>query len=412
MNKPAGNDARGLFSTGMVAVLVAQFLSALADNALLFAAIAALKAQGSPVWVTPLLQDFFVLAYVLLAPWVGPIADAWPKGRVMLSANAIKLAGALAVIVGVHPLPAYGVVGLGAAIYSPAKYGVLSQLVSVDQLVKANGMIEGSTIVAILLGAVAGGMVADHSVTVAFVAVAFCYLCAILANIWIPTLAPEHPMEHFDVLAILRDFLTSLRTFVANPDSRFGLLGASLFWGSGSTLRFLLVAWVPVALAITNTRTPANLNAVVAVGVAIGAALAARLISLRTINRVLVPGLLIGVLVIVLAPLQSLSGAAVILVLIGIMSGMFVVPINALLQECGHRSIGAGHAVAVLNFFDNFAMLVMIGLYTLIARAGAPVVPTAVGFGILILLGMAAITVWRLRSQSSRGKDAATFASY
>lgn len=397
MDKLASRSADGLFSAGMLAVLVAQFLSALADNAMLFAAIAALRAQGSPDWVTPLLQDFFVLAYVLLAPWVGPAADAWPKGRIMLIANAIKLAGALAVLAGTHPLPAYGLVGLGAAIYSPAKYGILSQLVGAEKLVKANGMIEGSTIVAILLGAVAGGVVADHSVTAAFVAVAVCYLCAIVANIWIPKLPPEHPMARFDLVAILGDFMLSLKTFAADRDSRFGLLGASLFWGSGSTLRFLLVAWVPVALAVTDTRTPANLNAVVAIGVAIGAALAAKLISLQTVNRVLIPGLLMGVLVIALAPMQSLSGAVMVLVLIGIASGMFIVPINALLQECGHRSIGAGHAVAVLNLFDNFAMLLMIGIYTLVARAGVPVVPTAVGFGVLILLGMGAIALWRLR---------------
>lgn len=397
MDKLASRSADGLFSAGMLAVLVAQFLSALADNAMLFAAIAALRAQGSPDWVTPLLQDFFVLAYVLLAPWVGPAADAWPKGRIMLIANAIKLAGALAVLAGTHPLPAYGLVGLGAAIYSPAKYGILSQLVGAEKLVKANGMIEGSTIVAILLGAVAGGVVADHSVTAAFVAVAVCYLCAMVANIWIPELPPEHPMARFDLVAILGDFMLSLKTFAADRDSRFGLLGASLFWGSGSTLRFLLVAWVPVALAVTDTRTPANLNAVVAIGVAIGAALAARLISLQTVNRVLIPGLLMGVLVIALAPMQSLNGAVMVLVLIGIASGMFIVPINALLQECGHRSIGAGHAVAVLNLFDNFAMLLMIGIYTLVARAGVPVVPTAVGFGVVILLGMGAIALWRLR---------------
>lgn len=394
-NPTTGN---GLFSRGMTAVLIAQFLSALADNALLFAAIAALKMRTSPDWMTPLLQDFFVLAYVLLAPWVGPFADAWPKGRVMLVGNVIKLGGSVAVLAGVHPLPAYGMVGLGAALYSPAKYGILSELVSAENLVKANGLIEGSTIVAILLGTVVGGLLADQSVTLALVCVAACYLLATLANLAIPRLASAHPMAHFDVLAILRDFLEAVRLFTADRDSRFGLLGASLFWGAGSTLRFLLVAWVPVALGIMNNQTPANLNAAVAVGVAVGAALAARLISLGNINRVLAPGFMIGMCVLALAPMQSLHATVGVLIVLGVASGMFIVPINALLQECGHRSIGAGHAVAVLNFFDNFAMLVMVGLYTAVTRAGMPVIPVAYGFGVLILVGMSALAWWRLRS--------------
>jgi MFS transporter, LPLT family, lysophospholipid transporter len=395
---PATTDSNKLLSGGMLAVLGAQFLSALADNALLFAAIAALKSDSAPQWMTPMLQDLFVLAYVLLAPWVGPFADALPKGRVMMLGNLIKLFGAGMVLVGVHPLPAYGLVGLGAALYSPAKYGILSELVGPGQLVKANGLIEGSTIIAILLGTVAGGVLADHSVYMAFAAVAACYFLAALANLGIPRLPPVHPLNQFNVFTILRDFLAALRLFVANRNSRFGLLGASLFWGAGSTLRFLLVAWVPVALQITDTQTPAKLNAAVAIGVAIGAALAARFITLPQINRVLVPGVLMGIMVIVLAPMQSIPPTVLVLVLLGVASGMFVVPINALLQECGHETIGAGHAVAVLNFFDNLAMLLMVGLYTAVTSAGAPVVPTAVGFGVILLIGMSALALWRLRN--------------
>lgn len=387
----------GLASRGMLSVLGAQFLSALADNALLFAAIAALKADTAPAWTTPLLQDFFVVSYVLLAPWVGPFADALPKGRVMMIGNIIKLCGAGLVLVGVHPLPAYGLVGLGAALYSPAKYGILSELVPAEKLVKANGLIEGSTIVAILMGTIAGGIIADHSVRLAFVCVAACYLLAALANLGIPRLPPVHPMAEFNLRTILRDFGDAVRMFWGARDSRFGLLGASLFWGAGSTLRFLLVAWVPVALHINDTQTPAKLNAAVAIGVAVGAALAARLISLPQINRVLIPGFLMGLLVALLAPMQSLPATALLLVLLGAASGMFIVPINALLQECGHATIGAGHAVAVLNLFVNLAMLLTVGLYTAVTHAGAPVVPTAYGFGIVIMVGIAALGWWRLR---------------
>lgn len=346
-----------------------------------------------------MLQDLFVLAYVLMAPWVGPFADSQPKGRVMMLGNLIKLAGAAMVLAGFHPLPAYALVGIGAALYSPAKYGILSELVDAQHLVKANGMIEGSTIVAILLGTVAGGVLADHSVTLAFAAVAVVYFLAAVANLGIPRLPPVHPLDHFNLRIILRDFVGAVRLFVANRDSRFGLLGASLFWGAGSTLRFLLVAWVPVALKVTDTQTPAELNAAVAIGVAVGAALAARLITLSQINRVLAPGMLMGVMVLVLAPMQSIVMTVLVLVLLGVASGMFIVPINALLQECGHETIGAGHAVAVLNFFDNLAMLLMVGLYTAVTSAGAPVVPTAVGFGVLLLIGMSALTYWRLRTR-------------
>jgi LPLT family lysophospholipid transporter-like MFS transporter len=393
----ASGSGRTIFAAGMLAVLGAQFLSALADNALLFASIAALKSRTAPDWMTPLLQDFFVLAYVILAPWVGPFADSLPKGRVMMLGNLIKLAGAAMVLFGVHPLPAYGLVGLGAALYSPAKYGILSELVPAQQLVKANGLIEGSTIVAILLGTVAGGVLADRSVTLAFTSVAACYLLAALANLGIPRLPAAHPLAQFKVMEIVRDFAGALRLFILNRDSRFGLLGASLFWGAGSTLRFLLVAWVPVALHISDTQTPAKLNAAVAVGVAVGAALAARFITLPNINRVLAPGMVMGIMVILLAPMQSIAATVAVLVLLGVASGMFVVPINALLQECGHRTIGAGHAVAVLNLFDNSAMLFMVGLYAAVERAGAPVVPTAVGFGVLLMLGMSVLAWWRLR---------------
>jgi LPLT family lysophospholipid transporter-like MFS transporter len=228
-----------LLSRGMIAVLIAQFLSALADNALLFAAIAMLKTHAAPSWQTPMLQEAFVVAFIFLAPFVGPFADAWPKGRVMLVSNAIKFAGATAMLLGLHPLIAYGLVGVGAAAYSPAKYGILSELVSAEKLVKANGMMEGSTIVAILLGAVLGGKLADASVTTALTAICACYLLATAANALIPRLPVAHRLEHFSPTIIVKDFWQALSTLFANKDARFSLLGTSVFWGSGSTLRLL-----------------------------------------------------------------------------------------------------------------------------------------------------------------------------
>jgi LPLT family lysophospholipid transporter-like MFS transporter len=384
---------------GMWAVLIAQFLSAFADNALLFTAIALLKQRHAPEWYEPMLQEFFVFAFIILAPFVGPVADAYSKGRVMLWANATKLLGAVAMLTGFNPLLAYGIVGLGAAGYSPAKYGILSEMVGPERLVKANSLLEGSTIVAILLGAVTGGRVADLSVATGLSMVAACYFLAGMANLGIPKLPAAHPVESFKTLALVKDFWSVLKTLFGNRDARFSLLGTSLFWGVGSTLRFLLVAWVPVALAITDNGTPANLNGAVAVGIAIGAGLAARFVTLQTVNRSLWAGLALGGLIIVFAQLKGLPETVVMLMAIGACGGFYVVPLNALLQERGHETVGSGHAIAVQNFGENFAMLALVGCYTLLIKSGASVITVAHAFGIAILLGMTMLALGRLARQ-------------
>lgn len=382
-----------LLTRGMIAVLVAQFLSALADNALLFAAIAVLKFMDAPDWQMPMLQEFFAIAFIFLAPFVGPFADGWPKGRVMLAANAMKFTGAIAMLLGLHPLLAYNLVGLGAAAYSPAKYGILSELVGADNLVKANSMMEGSTIVAILLGAVLGGMLADWSVTAALAGVAACYVIAGLANLLIPKLPVAHPLTTFSPITLAKDFWMSIVVLAKNPDARFSMLGTSVFWGSGSTLRFLLVAWVPAALLLADNSTAANLSGVVAIGIALGAAAAAKFVNLKTINRTLPAGILIGLLIPTFAHATSLPTAIILLVLIGACGGFYVVPLNALLQERGHESVGTGHAIAIQNVFENFAMLVMVGLYTLMVKAGIPVVTSASLFGLVVFLAIS-ILAW------------------
>lgn len=390
-----------LFSRGMIAVLVAQFFSALADNALLFAAIAMLKLMHAPDWQLPLLQEFFAIAFILLAPFVGPFADGWPKGRVMLVANAMKLLGVVAMLFGLHPLLAYNLVGVGAAAYSPAKYGILSELVGAEKLVKANSMMEGSTIVAILLGAVLGGMLADRSVSAALTGVAVCYLIAGLSNLMIPRLPPAHVLATYSPIALIKDFWAALRALIKNPDARFSVLGTSIFWGSGSTLRFLLVAWVPVALLVANNGMAADLSGVVAIGIALGAAAAAKFVDLKTINRALPAGILIGLLIPVFAHTTSLPAAVALLVLIGACGGFYVVPLNALLQERGHETVGAGHAIAVQNVFENFAMIVMVGLYTLMVKAGMPVITSASLFGLLVFLAIGGLAWSRARSANA-----------
>lgn len=385
-----------LLSLGMMSVLVAQFLSALADNAILIAAIAIVKTQGLPNLV-PLLQESFVLPFILLAPFVGQIADGFPKGRVMLVGNLIKLAGAIAMVAGVNPLTAYGMIGIGAAMYSPAKYGILAQMFGPASLVRANGMMEGSTIVAILLGVILGGWLADHSLTWAFIGVMSAYGLAAFANLFIPRLPAENAGAHFHPWRLIKQFMTSLAVLFKNPDSRFSLLGTSVFWGSGTTLRLMLFAWVPAALLITDNQTPANLMGAVSIGIVLGAVGAGLWISLANVNRALLGGLLLGPLILALAFVHDLTLAYALMVVIGICGGSFVVPLNALLQERGHQSIGAGNALAVQNFAENIAMLLFVSGYSLATAAGVSVTVSITVFGLVMLLVIGALATFRLK---------------
>ena len=387
-----------LLSRGMLSVLVAQFFSALADNAILIAAIAIVKAQGLPNLV-PLLQESFVLPFILLAPFVGQIADGFPKGRVMLAANLLKLAGALAMVFGVNPLTAYGMIGVGAAMYSPAKYGILSQMFGPASLVRANGMMEGSTIVAILLGVLLGGWLADHSLHWAFIGVVSAYSVAALANLFIPRLPAENAGAHFHPWRLVKQFMTSLAGLFKNPDSRFSLLGTSVFWGSGTTLRLMLFAWVPAALLITDNQTPANLMGAVSIGIVLGAVGAGLWISLANVNRALLGGLLLGPAVLSLAFVHDLNIAYLLMIAIGICGGSFVVPLNALLQVRGHETIGAGNALAVQNFAENIAMMLFVGGYSLAAAAGVPVAMSIIGFGVILVSMIGTLAISRLQSR-------------
>jgi MFS transporter, LPLT family, lysophospholipid transporter len=374
----------------MTAVLIAQFVSALADNALLFAAIALLKSYAAPSWQIPMLQEFFVLAFILLAPFV-------PKGRVMLIANMLKLFGAAAMFAGVNPLVAYGMVGIGAAAYSPAKYGILSELVSAEKLVKANGLMEGSTIVAILLGAVLGGKLADISISIALISVCACYFLAAVANIFIPRLPIARPDTKFQPFKLAEEFFEALKVLSFNKDARFSLIGTSIFWGAGSTLRLLLIAWVPIALSINDIGMPANLSGAVAIGIAIGAALAAKFVTLKNINRMLPAGLLIGIFIMLFAHATHLYTTIALLILIGASGGFYVVPLNALLQERGHETVGAGNAVAIQNFFENFSMMILVGLYIAMEKNHVPVITSTSILGGIIILSIGILALRRIR---------------
>ncbi|AWT21497.1 lysophospholipid transporter LplT [Klebsiella michiganensis] len=382
-----------LYSKGMMAVICAQFLSAFGDNALLFATLALMKQLFYPEWSQPVLQMLFVGAYILFAPFVGQFADSFAKGRVMMAANGLKLVGAGCICFGVNPFIGYTLVGIGAAAYSPAKYGILGELTTGDKLVKANGLMESSTIAAILLGSMAGGILADWHVVAALSVCAVVYAGAVVANLWIPKLPAARPGQSWRFRPMTHSFFSACTTLWRNGETRFSLVGTSLFWGAGVTLRFLLVLWVPVALGITSNAMPTYLNAMVAVG----AGAAAKLVTLETVSRCMPAGILIGVAVIFFAIQQALLPAFALLLLLGAFGGFFIVPLNALLQERGKHTVGAGNAIAVQNLGENVAMLLMLGLYSLAVSIGIPVVGVGIGFGTVFALAIAALWIWGRR---------------
>ncbi len=371
-------------------LLIAQFLSALADNALLFAAIALLATINAPEWHTPLLQQFFVISYILLAPFVGSIADAFPKGDVMFASNMIKVAGCAAMIFGIPPLYAYGIVGIGAAAYSPAKYGILSELLPSNQLVVANGWMESSTVIAIIFGAILGGVLASSNLQLAMWLIAALYLFAAIFNYFIPKLPIDHKLEQKSLFYILKDFLHAFIILWKDPLGQVSLAVTTLFWGAGATLRLVVLAWAAVILNF-NIEQSTQLIAMVAVGIAVGAVIASRFISLEKSIKVLPAGIMMGLLVIAMVFVTHWLMAGFLLFVIGTLSGFFVVPLNALLQHRGHLLIGAGHSIAVQNFNEHIGILIMLGCYLLMVKNNVPINAITAIFGLFIIISMSII---------------------
>jgi MFS transporter, LPLT family, lysophospholipid transporter len=383
----------GLLSRGMIATLSAQFLSAFGDNALLFAALALVRKEGYPAWSGPLLQAFFVGAYILLAPIVGVFADARPKGRVMLYANCVKFAGALSMCLQLNPFVSYALIGAGAAANSPAKYGILGELTKPEQLVKANSLLEASTIAAILLGAVAGGALTDWSIEGALTVITGCYAASALSAIIIPRIKRTVPTIDYSIVARVKSFVLQIRSLLESPKARLAVIGTALFWGAGAALRFLVIAWVPVALKVTNNRLPGFLTGMVAAGIVVGAALAARFIRLKHVRRALPAGILIGVGVCLLPLAKTLPPAFAVMAFVGICSGFFVVPLDAQLQREGEGGIGAGSAIAIQNLFENLSMLALVSGYSAAVFLKTPVNDIAIGAGVFITLSMATLNL-------------------
>lgn len=375
---------------GFYTLLTAQFLSALADNALLFAAIALLAKINSPDWHTPLLQQFFVISYIVLAPFVGSFADALPKGRVMFLANAIKFIGSLAMLLGMPPLYAYGIVGIGAAAYSPAKYGILTELLPPEKLVSANGWMEGSTVIAIILGALLGGSLASHDPYFAMIFITLLYLVAAVFNIYIPKLPIDHKLPKKNPAFMLYDFWQSFKALWVDTRGQVSLAVTTLFWGAGATLRLVVIAWAASTLNF-GLEQATQLMAILAVGIAAGSVVAATYIKLEESTKVLPAGIVMGVLVVVMAFVQHWQVAVALLFIIGALAGFFVVPLNALLQHRGHELIGAGHSIAVQNFNEHIGILLMLGAYLLMVKAELPINIIVIVFGVFVSLCMTVI---------------------
>ena len=398
---------------GFYTIMAAQFFSSLADNALLVAAIELLKSSNAPPWQIPALTPMFALFYVLLAPFVGAFADAVPKGRVMFVSNSIKVVGCLMMLFGGHPLLAYAVVGLGAAAYSPAKYGILTELLPPSQLVKANGWVEGLTIASIILGILLGGQLVgpklsplllgfdfpllDTSVDTppeaAIAAMILVYIVAAVFNLYIPrTESPLQPLV-LRPSVLVRDFALCNSRLWSDKLGQISLATTTMFWGVGGNLRIIVFPWAAAALGYTTTQA-SSLAGVVSVGVAVGAVWASMRIRLDKATSVIPLGIAMGLLVIGLNVIRDVQVAVPFLLLLGLAGGYLVVPMNALLQHRGHNLMGAGRSIAVQNFNEQACILGLGAFYTGMTRIGLSAFVAIAVFGLVVAGVMELIRQW------------------
>ncbi|WP_025041100.1 lysophospholipid transporter LplT [Nitrosospira briensis] len=407
---------------GFYTIMAAQFFSSLADNALLVVAIALLVELHAPAYLTPMLKFVFVLFYVILAPFVGAFADSMAKGWVMFISNSIKIVGCSLLFLASHQyfaLAAYAVVGLGAAAYSPAKYGILTELLPPEKLVVANGWIEGLTVASIIIGTVLGGLLISPSISALFLTldfpfidtgvntvaeaaillIAVFYTTAAIFNLYIPNTGVDHRALKKNPLFLMHEFGHCMKLLWTDKLGQISLAVTTLFWGAGATLQFIVLKWADIALGYPLSKA-AQLQGVVAVGIAVGAVIAARLVSLRQSVKVIPLGIAMGIVVIAMVLARDLWVAVPLLMLIGGLAGFFVVPMNALLQHRGHILMGAGHSIAVQNFNENLSILTMLAVYAMLVSFDVHVYTVIVLFGLLVAVIMTLIRQWHLRNQS------------
>src|SRR5450830_841050 len=398
---------------GFYTIMSAQFFSSLADNAIFVAAVELLKSEGAPEWQRAALVPMFALFYVILAPFVGAFADAQPKGKVMFISNAIKVLGCMLMLFGTHPLMAYAVVGLGAAAYSPAKYGLLTELLPASQLVKANGWIEGLTIASIILGVLLGGQLVgpvlsplllsfdfplittsvDSPPDAAISVLIFVYLLAAWFNTHIPLTGVEMRPMPKRILSLLPDFWTCNARLWRDKLGQISLAATTLIWGVAGNLRFIVLAWAAAALGYSVTQASA-LQGVVAIGMAVGAVVASMRMRLEDGPRVITLGIGMGLLIILLIFITNVWVAAPFLILLGALGGFLVVPMNALLQHRGHNLMGAGRSIAVQNFNEQACILALGAFYSLSTKFGLSAFGAITAFGLVVAVAMWMIKRW------------------
>jgi LPLT family lysophospholipid transporter-like MFS transporter len=402
---------------GFFTIMSAQFFSSLADNALFVAAIQLLRTSGAPAWQQAALVPMFALFYVILAPFVGAFADSMPKGKVMLLSNFIKITGCLLMLFGTHPLLAYAIVGLGAASYSPAKYGILTELLPSSQLVKANGWIEGLTIGSIILGVLLGGQLVGKVVSntllsidipivdfgidtppeAAIAVLILVYLLAALFNTHIPDTGVEMRPMPKRLRILLPDFWACNTRLWRDKLGQISLASTTLIWGAAGNLKTIVLTWAAIALGYTVTQASA-LQGVVAIGMAVGAVIASMRMKLEDGPRVILMGSGMGFLIIALIFIDNVWVAAPFLILLGALGGFMVVPMNALLQHRGHNLMGAGRSIAVQNFNENLSILVLGTAYSLSAGMGLSPFGAIAAFGLVVAGTMWLIHRWHQRN--------------
>lgn len=398
---------------GFYAIMAAQFFSSLADNALFIAAVALLGSAGEPEWKKAALVPIFAVFYVLLAPFVGAFSDAHPKGRVMFMSNAIKAVGCLMMLADINPLLAYAVVGLGAASYSPAKYGILTELLPPSQLVKANGWIEGLTIISIIMGTVLGGQLIRPELfahlqhgdlgalagyfssppQLAIALIMGVYLIASLINMRIPKTGVAIIPLPKNIFSLLPDFWSCNRRLWQDKLGQISLATTTLFWGVSGNLRYLVLAWAAAALGYSETQA-SGLVGVVAVGTAVGAVWASLRVKLDRATQVMPLGVLMGLVVLALLLIKSMALAVPVFVLLGGLGGYLVVPMNALLQHRGHSLMGAGRSIAVQNFNEQTCILGLGFLYSGLTKLNVSAFGAIVVFGVLVSGCMVLFQLW------------------
>jgi LPLT family lysophospholipid transporter-like MFS transporter len=393
--------------------MAAQFLSALADHALLIVTIAHLQLLGVPLWWAPLLKFSFTLSYVLLAPGIGALADAVCKRRLMMAMNALKLLGALALLCGLHPLAAFALVGLGASAYAPAKYGLLTESVPPAALVAANGWAESAVVLSVLLGTALGGLLvsplwlqavaasltlpgaSSPALNVSLACVLGLYGLAALCHLGIVPSGVRHARHSHAPAQLLADFRRANTRLWRDRSGGLSLAVTTVFWGVGALLQFAVLLWAAQQLGLGLDQA-AWLQGVVALGVVVGAVLVARRLRLRHATAVLGLGLLMGALMASAPLIHDWCVAVPVLLLIGGLGGMLLVPMNALLQHRGHRLLSAGQSIAVQGFNENLSVLLSLGLYAALLALQVPVTAIMVLAG-AVLAGFSAWTLVRRR---------------